>query len=73
MDSPPADAKAAAARPAASAPPAPPRRQPAAPPTEVELPPAPAALPPGWEKKVDPQGNAYYIDHNTQRTSWNPP
>lgn len=30
-------------------------------------------LPPGWEKKVAPDGRAYYIDHNTQQTSWDPP
>jgi len=28
------------------------------------------ALPPGWERRMAPNGHFYYIDHNTQRTSW---
>ncbi len=27
-------------------------------------------LPPGWERRMAPNGQYYYIDHNTQRTSW---
>lgn len=27
-------------------------------------------LPPGWERRIAPNGHFYYIDHNTQRTSW---
>ena len=39
---------------------------------------APAAeaivpLPAGWERHITPDGTPYYIDHNTQRTSWEPP
>jgi hypothetical protein len=30
-------------------------------------------LPPGWEKATDPQGRVYFIDHNTQRTTWEDP
>lgn len=30
-------------------------------------------LPPGWERKVTPEGVAYYVDHNTRTTSWHPP
>lgn len=32
-----------------------------------------AGLPPGWEKRFDAQGKAYYVDHGTQTTSWHPP
>ncbi|TFK40037.1 hypothetical protein BDQ12DRAFT_664571 [Crucibulum laeve] len=28
-----------------------------------------APLPPGWERRVDPQNRTYYVDHNTQRTT----
>lgn len=28
------------------------------------------ALPPGWERRIAPNGHFYYVDHNTQRTSW---
>jgi hypothetical protein len=46
-----------------SAPPPPP------PPAYEALP-----LPPGWEEKVDPStGRVYYVDHTTQRTSWERP
>lgn len=27
-------------------------------------------LPPGWERRLAPNGQYYYIDHNTQRTTW---
>lgn len=27
-------------------------------------------LPSGWERKMDHKGRYYYIDHNTQTTSW---
>ena len=31
-------------------------------------------LPPGWEMLIDPQSNRpYYVNHETQQTSWNPP
>ena len=30
-------------------------------------------LPPGWERKVTAEGRSYYVDHNTQTTSWNAP
>ena len=30
-------------------------------------------LPPGWQKMFTPEGRPYYIDHNTQKTSWIPP
>lgn len=29
-----------------------------------------ALLPPGWEKRVDKYGRTFYIDHNTQTTTW---
>ena len=33
-----------------------------------------AAVPPGWEQKVDPSsGKPYYVDHNTATTHWEPP
>eukprot|EP00903_Cladosiphon_okamuranus_P005760 g5711.t1 len=32
-----------------------------------------AALPPGWEMKMEPDGRMLYIDHNTKTTQWNPP
>ena len=40
--------------------------------------PSPAAtaeppLPPGWEKRTDGSGRAFYVDHNTKRTSWERP
>uniref|UniRef100_A0A8C0QRY6 E3 ubiquitin-protein ligase n=1 Tax=Chelonoidis abingdonii TaxID=106734 RepID=A0A8C0QRY6_CHEAB len=31
------------------------------------------ALPPGWEKRVDPRGRYYYVDHNTRTTTWQRP
>ena len=31
------------------------------------------ALPPGWEEQQTPDGQVYYIDHNTQTTHWDPP
>jgi hypothetical protein len=32
------------------------------------------ALPPGWEKKIDPAtGRAYYFDHNTKTSQWTLP
>lgn len=30
-------------------------------------------LPPGWEQRFDEQGRTFYVDHLTQRTSWEPP
>lgn len=30
-------------------------------------------LPPGWTRRVDPQGRHYYVDHNTRSTTWQPP
>ena len=30
-------------------------------------------LPPGWEKGITPEGLVYYINHNEQTTSWEPP
>mmetsp|Transcript_19398 Transcript_19398/g.57673 ORF Transcript_19398/g.57673 Transcript_19398/m.57673 type:complete len:335 (-) Transcript_19398:37-1041(-) len=33
----------------------------------------PQYLPPGWEERQAPDGRAYFIDHNTQRTQWHRP
>lgn len=30
-------------------------------------------LPPGWERRSDPQGRTYYVDHNTRSTTWHRP
>lgn len=30
-------------------------------------------LPMGWERRLAPSGQYYYIDHNTQRTTWTHP
>lgn len=30
-------------------------------------------LPPGWQMAYTAQGQVYYVDHNTQTTSWTPP
>jgi hypothetical protein len=30
-------------------------------------------LPSGWEERQDEHGRVYYIDHNTQTTTWNRP
>ncbi|GLB38349.1 putative ubiquitin-protein ligase [Lyophyllum shimeji] len=30
-------------------------------------------LPPGWERRLDPQGRTYYVDHNTRTTTWRRP
>lgn len=30
----------------------------------------PDALPPGWERRIAPNGSFYYVDHNTQRSTW---
>jgi E3 ubiquitin-protein ligase NEDD4 len=30
-------------------------------------------LPPGWERRVDPQSRPYYVDHNTRQTTWHRP
>ena len=30
-------------------------------------------LPPGWEKRRDPEGRVYYVDHNTRQTMWHRP
>jgi hypothetical protein len=32
-----------------------------------------ALLPPGWERGTTPGGVSFFIDHNTQTTSWQPP
>ncbi|KAF8969807.1 ubiquitin-protein ligase [Flammula alnicola] len=31
------------------------------------------ALPSGWERRIDPLGRTYYVDHNTRTTTWNRP
>jgi len=64
--------------PSAAQPPPPPpsASQPAPPPPaySVDPPPPPPSLPPGWEEKVDPgSGKSYYVNHNTQTTSWDRP
>lgn len=33
----------------------------------------PTDLPLGWERRIAPNGEYYYIDHNTQRTTWTHP
>ncbi|KAJ7063095.1 hypothetical protein C8F01DRAFT_1131502 [Mycena amicta] len=30
-------------------------------------------LPNGWERRIDPLGRTYYVDHNTRTTTWNRP
>ncbi|KAH9029541.1 HECT-domain-containing protein [Lactarius hengduanensis] len=30
-------------------------------------------LPPGWERRIDPLGRTYYVDHNSRSTTWNRP
>ncbi|KDR82841.1 hypothetical protein GALMADRAFT_238445 [Galerina marginata CBS 339.88] len=30
-------------------------------------------LPAGWERRTDPQGRHYYVDHNTKQTTWHRP
>ncbi|KAL4074493.1 hypothetical protein V8B97DRAFT_2005434 [Scleroderma yunnanense] len=30
-------------------------------------------LPPGWERRLDPLGRTYYVDHNSRTTTWNRP
>jgi len=30
-------------------------------------------LPEGWERRIDPLGRTYYVDHNTRSTTWNRP
>jgi len=30
-------------------------------------------LPQGWERRFDPQGRTYYVDHNTRSTTWHRP
>ncbi|KAJ3498944.1 hypothetical protein NLJ89_g10157 [Agrocybe chaxingu] len=30
-------------------------------------------LPQGWERRIDPQGRHYYVDHNTRQTTWHRP
>ncbi|PPQ91659.1 hypothetical protein CVT25_012872 [Psilocybe cyanescens] len=30
-------------------------------------------LPAGWERRTDPQGRTYYVDHNTRQTTWHRP
>jgi len=31
---------------------------------------AAGSLPSGWERRLNPDGRVYYVDHNTQTTSW---
>ncbi|KAI0259936.1 HECT-domain-containing protein [Gloeopeniophorella convolvens] len=38
-------------------------------PTEDQFGPLPA----GWERRIDPLGRTYYVDHNTRSTTWNRP
>uniref|UniRef100_A0A667ZCW6 E3 ubiquitin-protein ligase n=1 Tax=Myripristis murdjan TaxID=586833 RepID=A0A667ZCW6_9TELE len=33
----------------------------------------PEALPAGWERRVDPMGRVYYVDHITRTTTWQRP
>jgi hypothetical protein len=47
-------------------------------PAAASMPPPPAygavaALPPGWEEKVAPDGRHYYVNHNTKSTQWHRP
>ena len=30
-------------------------------------------MPKGWERKIDPLGRTYYVDHQTRSTTWNRP
>ena len=30
-------------------------------------------LPTGWERRIEPLGRTYYVDHNTRSTTWNRP
>lgn len=30
-------------------------------------------LPQGWERRMDPQGRPYYVDHNSRTTTWHRP
>ncbi|KAJ7288274.1 hypothetical protein C8J57DRAFT_1279672 [Mycena rebaudengoi] len=30
-------------------------------------------LPAGWERRIDPQGRTYYVDHSTRTTTWHRP
>jgi E3 ubiquitin-protein ligase NEDD4 len=30
-------------------------------------------LPEGWERRIDPLGRTYYVDHNTRSNTWNRP
>ncbi|KAK2465343.1 hypothetical protein APHAL10511_002697 [Amanita phalloides] len=30
-------------------------------------------LPPGWERREDPQGRTYYVDHHSRSTTWHRP
>lgn len=30
-------------------------------------------LPPGWERRTDPQNRTYFVDHNTRSTTWHRP
>ncbi|KAF2164846.1 hypothetical protein M409DRAFT_56217 [Zasmidium cellare ATCC 36951] len=48
---------------------------PAAPPSyEASTAPEPEKpLPPGWEMRIDPQRRLYYVDHNTQLSTWERP
>lgn len=39
----------------------------------AEASPAQTDLPSGWERRLAPNGQYYYIDHNTQRTTWTHP
>lgn len=39
----------------------------------TEASPVQSDLPMGWERRLAPNGQYYYIDHNTQRTTWTHP
>ncbi|KAE8440784.1 hypothetical protein EG329_006584 [Mollisiaceae sp. DMI_Dod_QoI] len=38
--------------------------------TRVFSPPDLGELPPGWETRQTPEGRSYFVDHNTQQTTW---
>ena len=62
-----------ASAPAIAAPPAP--AEAAVPPEDgfvIDTAP-PAALPPGWQRMLTADGREYFVDHNTQTTSWTRP
>lgn len=42
-------------------------------PPQSEAPPAPIALPPGWEEAKDEEGNVFYWHPETQKSQWSRP